>query len=208
MPYKINRVIMLYGYPLSGKSTAAAKIRDYLAKKGEPAEIISSAKFRLKGRKHGSSKGFVDEKKESTKRVKDKAYGKLCKRAEICLGSGITPVLDATFHKYYRRKQVYDLTNKWKAETYVVWVTFDNEEAIRDGLRKRMLAKNVVALHTWKQYSTMASQTEKVEDHELAQKLLGVKIIKFDRGKMAIKLYGCVNDSFAEELARAISASY
>src|SRR3989338_7528420 len=100
---------MMHGYPTSGKSTAAAKIAEYFAKRGFPAEVLSSSKYRMKGKRHGSTVAFIDETSSRTRKVKEKAYRELCRRAGICLRKGVLPVLDGTFHKLRRRKWVYSL---------------------------------------------------------------------------------------------------
>ncbi|MEK6837667.1 MAG: AAA family ATPase, partial [Nanoarchaeota archaeon] len=109
MPHQAGKVIMLYGHPMSGKTTAAARIQEYLRKTGIPAEIISSAKSRLKGKVHSSTTGFVDEGNARTRSIKDKAYKAVCNAAVKCLSRNVVPILDATFHKLYRREWVYAL---------------------------------------------------------------------------------------------------
>ncbi len=203
--HKSGKVIMLYGYPLSGKSTAAAKIRDYLAKKGEHSEIISSAKLRLKGRKHGSTKGFIDERNSRTKAAKDMAYRKMCDVAGKLLQKGIIPIMDATHHLLYRRKWVYDLAAEANADVYVAWMSLGNEKTIRELLRHRMVEKKVSKLHTWEQYETMARQTERLEDNELIEQPgCFAGIVRFDRGKGTARFYGKA-DRFARQLADAVA---
>ena len=202
MPTRAKKIIMLYGYPLSGKSTAASKIEEYLAKSGTAAEIISSAKIRLRGKHHSGSKRFVDEEDKRTKLVKDKAYKELCSLAQRCLRRGVIPILDATFHKYCRRKWVYTLAKKEKAEVYVVWTVFSNEKAIRKLLMKRRLANKRVMLHNWQQYATMASQTEKLDSFELSKNF----IIRFDRQKNTALILKGSADSFAKLLREAIKS--
>lgn len=207
--HKTSRIIILYGCPVSGKTTAANKVKDFLAKRGIPAEVISSAKLRLGGKKHGSTKGFVDEEKPATRKVKDRAYKLLCRRAEVCLEKGAVPILDATFHKYGRRKNVYQLARKKGTEVCVLWIVFNNEKAIRKILDKRRKAKKLNMLHTWEQYATMVRQTERLENFELStkQRLASkvLKVIKFDRERNKVLLHNCAKDMFAKEVAEAVS---
>lgn len=185
-------IVMMYGYPTSGKTTAAAKIRNYFQAKGVAAEVLSSAKYRLKGRKHSSTVAFIDEKNNRTKKVKDNAYKELCKRARLCLKKGMLPILDATFHKLRRRKWVYSLAAKEKAQVYVVWTVFrgGSGKTILNYLRHRKAARKRTMVHTFEQYETMVKQTQRIEDCELAKKDSAGKrpratilraIIKYDR---------------------------
>lgn len=187
---------MLYGYPLSGKSTAAEKIRQRISN----SEIISSARIRLRGKRHSSTAAFVDEDNPRTRRVKDWAYKRLCSRAKQLLLKGKVPILDATFHRHYRRKWVYGIARKLKAEVYIVWVSFG--KSVASLLKRRAPEKR--ALHTPGQYLTMVRQTESLEDYEL-KKRDGPKIIKFDRASHKIRSYSCGNDGFARKVAACVS---
>ncbi len=197
-------IIMLYGHPMSGKTTAAAKIQNYLRKKGILAEIIGSAKHRLKGKAHSSTTGFVDEENVRTKNVKDKAYRGVCKAAAKCLRKNVVPILDATFHKRYRREWVYALAKSEGAAVYLVWLAYDDDKAIKKSLQERREAGKVIALHSWGQYAIMRQQTDRVEDNELVKQPNCLRgIVQFDRGKGTVRLYGKA-DGFARQLASAV----
>ena len=195
---------MMHGHPASGKSTAAQKIRDFFLRQGIAAEVISSAKFRLSSRKHGSSVGFVDENNNRSRKVKDKAYRNVCRMAGACLEKSTLPILDATFHKLRRRKWVYSLAAKERARVYVVWTVFRDagSRALPSYLMKRKSSGKIVALHTYAQYEKMVSQTELLGEAELSL----LKIIRFDWQSRRIKLYNCSRrDSFAMQLVKAIT---
>ena len=196
---------MLYGNPMSGKTTAAGGIRDYLHKAGMPAEIISSAKLRLKGQPHSSTTGFVDEENARTKKAKDKAYQAMCSAAASCLRKGVVPILDATFHKLYRRKWVYGLATDENAGVYIIWLVFNNDKAIKKCLRERRRAGKVSALHTWEQYIVMRQQADRLEDNELVKHPDCVAgILQFDRDTGKIRLYGRMG-GFARKMADALT---
>ena len=196
---------MLYGHPMSGKTTAAARIRDRLRKAGIPAEIISSAKSRLKGKAHSSTTGFVDEGNARTRSVKDKAYRGVCNAAVKCLRKNVVPILDATFHKLYRREWVYGLAKSEGAAVYLVWLVHNDEIAIKKCMKERREAGKVSALHTWGQYAIMRQQADRLEDNELVGHpgcLAG--IVQFDRGRGALHFYGKAN-GFARLLAGSVA---
>jgi predicted kinase len=200
----MKKLVMFYGYPLTGKSTASEKIRKLLLNEGIAVEVVSSSKLRLHSKNHSSSKGFINEENKRTKKVKDEAYISVCRKAEICLKKGIVPILDATFHKYIRRKWVYDLAKKQKADVYLLWMEFDDEKNIRKYLSEREDAKKRDKLHTWEQYITMVSQTEKIRDEEIKSINPVVKVIRFNRGEKKAKFLG-KKDDFGKKLVQAIS---
>ena len=205
MPHHTSKVIVMYGYPLAGKTTAALRIQEYLRKIRIPAEIIGSAKLRLKGKAHSSTTGFVDEENARTKKVKDKAYKAMCKAAASCLRKGAVPILDATFHKLYRRKWVYGIAKSEDAGAYVVWLVFNDERAIKKCLRERREAGKVSALHTWEQYAIMRQQADKLEGAELSKQPRFLRaIVQFDRGEGTARVYGKA-DNFARQLADALT---
>ncbi len=200
-----KRLIMLYGYPVAGKTTAAARIQEYLRKIRIPAEVIGSAKLRLKGKTHSSATGFVDEGNARTKKVKDKAYKTMCDAAASCLRKGAVPILDATFHKLYRREGVYSLAKSEGAAVYLVWLVNNDEMAVRKCLRERREAGKVSALHTWEQYAIMVSQADKLEDYEIvARPECLACIVQLDRGTGKARLHGRA-DGFARKLADALT---
>ena len=200
-----GNVILLYGYPMSGKTTAAVKILEYLRKKGTSAKIVSSAKSRLKGKSHSPTAGFVDEKNSRTRSVKDKAYRSVCDAATTCLRENAVPILDATFHKLYRRKWVYELARDWGAAVYVLWLVLNDEKEIKKCLKQRREAGKVSALHTWEQYAVMRKQADRLEDNELVLRPRCIRaILQFDRGKENATFYGRA-DGFARQLAEVLA---
>lgn len=139
----------------------------------------------------------MDENNKRTRKTKDWAYSQLCKKARKLLLEGKMPVLDATFHKHYRRKWVYELARKLNAEVYLVWIIFGR--SVKSVARERSREKK--ALHTEDQYLTMVSQTDELEGSELK-----LKIIKFERSAGKVRLYNCEKDEFAKRLAEAVYA--
>ena len=197
-------VIMLYGHPMSGKTTAAARIQSCLRKIGILAEIIGSAKSRLKGKAHSSTTGFVDEENARTRSVKDKAYRSVCNAAVKCLRKNVVPILDATFHKLYRRERVYALAKSGGAAVYLVWLVHSDERAIKKYIRERREAGKVSALHTWGQYAIMRQQTDRLEDNELVKRPGCLRaIVHLDRDNGTVRIYGKA-DEFARQLAGAV----
>lgn len=195
---------MLYGHPMSGKTTAAARIQSCLRKIGILAEIIGSAKSRLKGKVHSSTTGFVDEGNARTRSAKDKAYRSVCNAAVKCLRRNVVPVLDATFHKLYRREWVYALAKSEGAAVYLVWLVFNDEKAIKRSMKERREAGKVSALHTWGQYAIMRQQADRLEDNELVKRPGCLRaIVQLNRDKGAVRVYGKA-DGFTTLLADAV----
>ncbi len=186
-------ILMIHGLPLAGKSTAAAKIKEALEKKGIKAEIIKSVATRYgKGDKVlKNPEELIDERIEKTRREKDDSYRAMCKLAARSISAGYIPILDATFHNRKRREWVYELCRKEKSGLIILWVEFDDEKEIKSMLDERKKDHNIWdnILCEWKQYSIMNTQFEPLDETELKSR----RIIRFDRKNNAVKLYNCNN---------------
>lgn len=191
----MKSIIMLHGNPLSGKSTAARKIKDNLDKNGFRAEIIKSVSTRLKKR-NIFSRDFVDENIEETKKEKDDAYKSLCIIAENNINKKIIPILDATFHKNYRREWVYEVGKKTNSDVIIVWLEFSDADGIKKMLKLRRdnhnLKDNILSI--WGQYMTMVQQMDSIKNHEIEGNEKA-KMIRFDREKRSFNFYNCDNNN-------------
>jgi hypothetical protein len=149
---------MMHGLPGTGKSFVAQKI----AEKFPNVVILKSVQFR---RDTGnSSVGRFDENNPETKREKDDTYKLLCQAARNALEKGKTPVLDATFHKKYRREWVYQLGVEMKADVFVISVTCD-EPVIFDRLKNREKQDSSDAfLKSKEAYEIMRQQQDELND--------------------------------------------
>lgn len=187
---------MLHGYPVSGKSTAAHQIRYVLESRHYKADIIKSVAMRYGDIKDTKLReDFVDENVESTRKEKDTAYHLLCKIAEETVNKNIIPILDATFHKYYRRKWVYNIAEKLGADVIVVWLEHEDEVRIKKILKKRRKNRDLRdrILCTWGQYKTMVGQTDSITDYEIKNKEK-IKILKSNRTNNTLNIYNCAKD--------------
>lgn len=198
---------MIHGLPLSGKSTAAKRIKEYLEKYGLKADILKSVSTRYGDkRKEELTKDFIDETLEITRKEKDCAHRALCSLAEDKMKSGIIPILDATFHKLYRRRWVHDLGKRLDAEVYVISLKFDDVERIDEMLRQRQENHdfNDNILSRWEQYALMAEQADAITDDE-AKDYDNIKIIKFDRKENSFRFHGCdKKDKMASMICKAL----
>lgn len=158
-------IIMLYGLPVSGKSTLAKALQDQGL-----GIIIKSVLTRDPKSTRKFTTASIDETVEKTKKEKDDSYKKLLELAELELKKGNTPILDATFHKQYRRQWVYNLCEELNQKLILIWCAWDDEQAIKEVLRKRHEDKSTKdnVLDTWEQYMMMKSQTESLGPEEHA----------------------------------------
>lgn len=188
----MQTIIMLHGDPLSGKSTAAQKIKDTFEKNNINSKVIKSVVTRYKKSENIKfTRKSIDENIKNTKKEKDNAYRTLCLTAEGCKNDNVL-ILDATFHKYYRRKWIYDLNKRRNTKVIILWLEFNDEDGIKEFLKKRQknhdFKDNI--LHTLEQYKTMVNQTDSIKDHEI-KKNRKIKIIRFNRTKNHFKFYNC-----------------
>ncbi|MFH1915757.1 MAG: AAA family ATPase [Nanoarchaeota archaeon] len=171
-------IIMMHGLPVSGKSYLAEKMRSALEARGIRAEIVKS----VATRDPNSTKKFtiesIDERVEKTRKEKDDSYRKLLELAEEKLNAGIVPILDATFHKRYRRMWAYRLARKLKEDLVVVSCVFDDEDDIGKILRDRAGTSDKDAiLDSNEMRILMKEQADPLDNDETA------KLIVFDRKK-------------------------
>lgn len=155
-------ILMMHGKPLSGKSYTAELLKNSLESSGEKYVILKSVVMRYDNKPVEFTEYSVDETIPLTKKDKDRSYRAVIKAAQIELSAGNNVILDATFHIQYRRKWVYDLAHKFKAELVIIWMKLDNEEKIYRLLDERQVNRDFKdnILYTWAQYDTMVQQYE------------------------------------------------
>ncbi len=162
-------IIMMHGLPGAGKSFFAEKI----AKTIPNAIILKTVSFRSS---HGQGTELFDETNPQTREDKDNSYKAVCEEARKAVKAGKVPILDATFHKRYRREWVYNLAKELNERVIVISVTCD-ENTIKKRLQERKVINDKDAfLKSEEAYKIMKDQSD-----ELNEKGLTVK--KFDTSK-------------------------
>lgn len=204
-PVLMNKIIMLYGMPMSGKSFAAKKLTDYFSGKNIECEIIKTVSTRYGGKKVKFTVESIDEAIEETRIEKDGSYKKQLELAKESIKKGKLPILDATYHKFYRRVWAYKLAEQTNSELVVVWMSFDNHKEIKRLLKERRNNPDYKdkVLDSWEQYTTMVKQTDKIEDYELKNRMK-IKIIKYDRISNNFEFYNCRDKGFVGEIIKAL----
>lgn len=153
---------MLHGLPGSGKSFIASKIQSVFAR----AVVLKSVTRR---RVSGSGAVLFDESNPQTRKDKDDSYRALCSDARAVIEQGGIPVLDATFHKEYRREWVYNLADGLGAKVIVIDVVCP-ENIIVDRLKRRSGEQGEDAfLNSVDSYNIMKSQNEPIDEDVLVK---------------------------------------
>ena len=175
---------MLHGKPLSGKSYTAEMLKQ-LSTKTQKYTVIKSVTIRYGNNPIDFTKECVDERLPATKKEKDQCQQALVKKAADQLSLGNNVILDATFHKRYRREWVYNLAKHHSANLVMVWMKLDDQKEIRKLLEERAANRDFKdnILYTWDQYMVMVEQYESLDEN--------VKnIIKVDRDNSKIIVTG------------------
>lgn len=197
---------MLYGAPMSGKSVAAKKLVAHFAEEGVDCEVVKTVSTRYHGKKVKLTVESIDETIEKTRIEKDESYRAQIELAKTALEHGKLPVLDATYHKFYRREWAYEMAKQTHSELVVLWLVFGNEAELKKSIKERSenpdYKDNV--LDCWDKYMTMVRQTDKIEDFELARKM-PVNIVKYNREKGTIRFY-CTKTGFVDEIVSALKS--
>jgi predicted kinase len=125
----MKSIIMMHGLPGTGKSFIAEKIAHNFLN----AVVLKTVKFRDLS---DSSPGRFDETMPKTREEKDDTYRQLIASAREALIKGEMPILDATFHKKYRRKWAYDLVREMNAKLVII-STVCEEDVVFERLKER-----------------------------------------------------------------------
>lgn len=149
-------IIMLHGLPGTGKSFLA----DKLAKDIPNSIILKTVSYRkteLKGTER------FDENNPVAKKEKDESYKLLLEETRKYLQKGKTPILDATFHKKYRREWFYALAKEMKQKIAIIDIIAD-EQKIKQRMqeRKEKIDKDAY-LDSWEAYKLMKEQADELE---------------------------------------------
>lgn len=144
---------MLHGLPGSGKSTIAEKLSSYI----KNSVVLKTVSMRPV---HGNGVELFDENNLTTREDKDVSYRALCDAARKAVKEGKSPILDATFHKKYRRQWVYDL-GKELHEKVIVISTECNEKVVFERLKNRKGKQDEDSfLQSKKAYEIMKNQQD------------------------------------------------
>ncbi|MBS3085503.1 histidine phosphatase family protein [Candidatus Pacearchaeota archaeon] len=121
-------VIMLYGLPVSGKTTASRKIRDYF-EKDINIEVISTFKIR-------EEKNLINLYSEEQR---ERVYDEICKVLEEKLQKNIYKciILDGNFNKKERRQKVYNVLKRYNCDFYIIECFIENTNEIKKRLSER-----------------------------------------------------------------------
>lgn len=146
-------IIMVHGLPGTGKSFLARQ----LSQSTPNSVVLKTVSLR---QVRGQGPELFDENDKNTREDKDNSYKVLCEVAEKALQEGKTPILDATFHKKYRRQWVYDLANKMNAKLAIISVSCD-EALVFERLKRRKEQKDEDAfLNSIEAYAVMKQQQD------------------------------------------------
>jgi len=144
-------IIMLHGLPGSGKSFLADKIA-----KNIPNSIILKTVSYRKTELKGTDR--FNETYSTARKEKDESYKLLLEETKKYLLQGKTPILDATFHKKYRREWFYELAKKMKQKIAVIDVIAD-EQKIKQRMQERKGKTDKDAyLDSWEAHKLMKEQ--------------------------------------------------
>ncbi len=165
----MRTIIMMHGLPGTGKSYIAEKIAASLPN----IVILKTARFR-ENLKTSLPERF-DETNPQTRKEKDRTYKQILKEARKALKKGKTSILDATFHKKYRRKWAYQLAKELNAKLIIISTTC-NEHTIFQRLKKRKTTSPDAFLKSKKAYQVMKEQAD-----ALNEKGLNVKYVNTTR---------------------------
>ena len=145
---------MLHGLPASGKSTLGMQIVE--ARPGWV--LLKSGAFR----KEESKSWAFDESDDLVRRQKDESYRAMLAAARSLLLEGKSVILDATFHKRYRREWAYALAQECGVSLAVITVgCADDVVSERLMARKGVLGTDA-ALKSMDEYLLMKRQAEQL----------------------------------------------
>lgn len=150
-------IIMLHGLPGSGKSFLAEK----LAKSIPNAVILKTVSYRkteLKGTER------FNENNPVAKKEKDESYKLLLEETRKCLQEGKTPILDATFHKKYRREWFYQLAKELKQKIAIIDVIADEQEIKKRMQERKGKTDKDAYLDSWDAHKLMKEQADELGD--------------------------------------------
>lgn len=182
-------LILFVGDPCSGKSFLADKIKSFLEAEGNYAFILKTVVTRYAGKKNILFVAqHIDESIESTKIEKDKSYRALLPLVKKVLKQGGIPILDATFHKKYRREWVYRFCKKNNINLLVIHVIFTDKNAIMKQMVLRQANQDYKdnLLASAEAYELMVKQKDKLSVQEIQE--YGLSVIQFNRDEKYLNL--------------------
>jgi predicted kinase len=161
----MKAIIMMHGLPGTGKSFMAERIAESFS----DAVILKTVSFR---NIDDSSQARFDESLPKTREEKDATYKQIILAAKDALISGKMPVLDATFHKRYRREWVYELSREMNVKVAVISTVCD-EAVVFERLKKRESDTNEDAfLKSRESFEIMKRQAEPLNEQGVLIKLV------------------------------------
>jgi len=148
-------IIVISGLPGTGKSTLAKELEKLIPN----SLIIKSTQLRITKVKND----FFNENLAEIKLEKDRAYNKMIELAQIAIKEGKLPILDATFHKKYRR----DFINKYFSNLNTLKIHLNCPETIaKKRISKRKFDSVDGFLNDPTSYDIMKIQSDKIEKNE------------------------------------------
>ncbi|MBW3001989.1 ATP-binding protein [Candidatus Woesearchaeota archaeon] len=188
-------LIMFVGDPFSGKSFLADKIKSFLEAEGNAVFILKTVVTRYKGKKNILfTAQNVDESIESTRIEKDKSYRALLPLAKRVLKQGGVPILDATFHKKYRREWIYRFCKKNNINLLVIHAIFTDKNAIIEQMVLRQANQDYKdnLLASIEAYELMVKQKDLLSAQEIQE--YNLSVIQFNRDEKCINLSNFKHD--------------
>ena len=202
-------LIMFIGDPVSGKSHLANKIKSFLDELGNSAFILKTVSTRFAGKKNISfTEDSINESIKSTRIEKDRSYQALLTLAGNVLEREGTPILDATFHKRYRREWVYRFCKDKKINLLVINIIFTDKNAIAQHISSRQTNPDYKDnfLASLDAYEIMIKQKDPFSEQEINENKLYV--IQVNRDKNSLKILGRSNkNAFFAKIVNFLSQS-
>ena len=129
-------IIMMSGYPATGKSHAANRLLECLNRANIKAEIVASDILRRK-LGHVVHPKYFDENDIEAAQLRAQVYSEMLLSAERLLGEFQAVILDAGYNRRAAREKVYAFAKGKSASVLIVNTVCDDEGEIRSRISRR-----------------------------------------------------------------------
>jgi len=177
----MNFIAFTFGYTAVGKSTIAKRISQI-----PNTDIFHSAIIRkemnLTPKTSEEADRFFDYRNHLRDDIDKIVYKILAEKAESSLKKGKNVVLDAGYFFNWQRQMIYDETEKFGAELFIIKVLCDDEEEIKRRLVKRkqdFLLSPLNETPSWNTYLATKQITESLDKDNFPENLK-INILKYD----------------------------
>ncbi|MGM5480657.1 MAG: AAA family ATPase [Nanobdellota archaeon] len=178
MNYYVQKVktmiVFTHGPPTSGKSTITYEIEKALQQKNISCIKASSVEKRDKKSTKKFTLQSIDETNPFTKKQKDDSYKKLIENASKEHQQQSVILLDATFHKKYRREWLYEMAKEKQDRIICIDCKEPDSKTVNKILdkRKKESEDKKSLLNSIEQFNLMKEQQESLEDDEIKRVLV------------------------------------